>query len=31
MKGYVIGNGFDLSHGMKTKYTDFYEYLKTND
>ncbi|HBL1925699.1 TPA: hypothetical protein LP411_002573, partial [Enterococcus faecium] len=20
---YIIGNGFDLSHGLKTRYTDF--------
>ena len=23
---YLIGNGFDLSLGMKTRYEDFYEY-----
>jgi tetratricopeptide (TPR) repeat protein len=23
---YLIGNGFDLNLGMKTKYSDFYEY-----
>ena len=28
---YVIGNGFDLKHGLKTRYCDFYTYLKTND
>lgn len=27
MKGYIIGNGFDLSHGMKTRFTDFYKYV----
>lgn len=31
MKGYIIGNGFDLSHGMSTKYSDFYKYLKKHD
>lgn len=24
----VIGNGFDLAHGLKTKYDDFIEYVK---
>ncbi|MBR4828532.1 MAG: bacteriophage abortive infection AbiH family protein [Muribaculaceae bacterium] len=24
---YIIGNGFDLSLGLKTKYSDFYNYL----
>lgn len=24
----VIGNGFDIHHGMKTKYTDFLEFVK---
>lgn len=28
---YVIGNGFDLHHGLKTGYYDFGEYLRTND
>lgn len=29
----VIGNGFDLYHGLKTKYTDFVDYARniTND
>ncbi len=26
---FIIGNGFDLSHGMKTSYEDFHEYLKS--
>lgn len=27
----IIGNGFDLAHGLPTKYTDFHNYLeKTN-
>lgn len=25
---YLIGNGFDLAQGLKTSYTDFYNYLK---
>lgn len=24
----VIGNGFDLAHGLPTKYTDFLEFIK---
>lgn len=27
-KLYIIGNGFDLYHGLKTKYSDFREYLE---
>ena len=27
---YIIGNGFDLSLGLKTKYSDFYNYLNQN-
>lgn len=23
----IIGNGFDLAHGLHTKYSDFMEYL----
>jgi hypothetical protein len=30
-KLYVIGNGFDLHHGLKTSYYDFSEYLKENN
>ncbi|WP_335989769.1 bacteriophage abortive infection AbiH family protein [Acinetobacter bereziniae] len=30
MKLYVIGNGFDLYHGLDTKYTSFGRYLKNN-
>ncbi|GAA4426185.1 hypothetical protein GCM10023188_07990 [Pontibacter saemangeumensis] len=26
---YIIGNGFDLSLGLKTSYSDFYNYYKT--
>ena len=25
---YIIGNGFDLWHGLPTKYADFYEYSR---
>lgn len=28
---YIIGNGFDLHHGMRTSYYDFAEYLRKND
>ncbi|EAR02015.1 hypothetical protein FB2170_01990 [Maribacter sp. HTCC2170] len=28
---YIIGNGFDLHHGLKTGYNDFGEYLLDND
>lgn len=28
---YVIGNGFDLHHGIKSKYSDFKEYVELND
>ena len=24
----ILGNGFDLAHGLKTKYSDFLEYCK---
>ena len=23
---YIVGNGLDIQYGLKTKYTDFYEY-----
>lgn len=26
---YIIGNGFDINLGLKTRYSDFYEYYKT--
>jgi hypothetical protein len=26
----IIGNGFDLAHGLPTKYSDFLEYLKND-
>lgn len=28
---YLIGNGFDLAQGLKTSYSDFYDYLKTKN
>lgn len=27
---YVIGNGFDMYHGLKTSYHDFHDWLKSN-
>lgn len=30
MKLYIIGNGFDLNHGMKTAYWDYREFLAQN-
>ncbi len=27
---FIIGNGFDLWHGLQTKYSDFARFLKTN-
>lgn len=30
-KLYIIGNGFDLHHDMKTKYQDFADFLKTDN
>lgn len=27
---FIIGNGFDLAHGMKTRYTDFRQFLIDN-
>ena len=29
MKILMIGNGFDLEHGLPTKYTDFLDYIIT--
>lgn len=28
---YIIGNGFDLHHGLKTNYEDFRKYLESTD
>jgi hypothetical protein len=30
MKLFVIGNGFDVSHGIPSKYSNFYNYLRFN-
>ena len=30
MKLFIIGNGFDIDHGLKTRYTSFKEYLECN-
>lgn len=30
-KLYIIGNGFDIQHGLKSRYWDFKEYLDTKD
>ena len=27
---FIIGNGFDLYHGLATRYTDFIEYMKSH-
>ena len=27
---YIIGNGFDLHHGISSKYTDFQQWLLSN-
>ena len=27
---YIIGNGFDLHHGLKTSYSEFYKYIIAN-
>ena len=24
---YIVGNGFDLYHGLKTSYKDFFEFV----
>lgn len=28
---YIIGNGFDIFHGVKSKYSDFKDYVEKND
>lgn len=30
-KLYIIGNGFDIQHGLKSRYCDFKEYLDNTD
>ena len=27
---FIIGNGFDLNHGLPTRYTDFMNFMKSN-
>ena len=27
---YVIGNGFDIAHGLPSRYIDFKEWLQNN-
>lgn len=31
MKLYILGNGFDVAHGLPTKYSDFKKYIRNND
>lgn len=31
MKLYIVGNGFDLAHGLPTAYWNFREYLEKVD
>lgn len=31
MKLFILGNGFDIAHGLRTRYSDYREFLKTND
>ena len=31
MKIYILGNGFDLAHNLKTSYRDFRDYLEDTD
>lgn len=31
MKLFIIGNGFDIAHGLPTKYIDFRNYLEEAD
>ena len=28
---YIIGNGFDIHHGIKSRYSDFRDYLRKID
>lgn len=30
MKLYILGNGFDIAHGLNTKYSDYKEFIKEN-
>jgi hypothetical protein len=27
---FIIGNGFDIEHGLKTSYKDFKEFIEAN-
>lgn len=29
-KLFIVGNGFDLAHGLKTSYEEFHKYLRLN-
>ncbi len=31
MKLYILGNGFDLHHKLKTRYADFHEFLNVHN
>lgn len=31
MRGFLIGNGFDLAHGLKTQFSDFFRYEVINN
>ncbi len=31
MRGYLLGNGFDLAHGIESKFSDFYKYETINN
>lgn len=31
MKLFIIGNGFDLQHGLKTNYLDFLKFNEKSD
>lgn len=31
MKLYIIGNGFDIHHGINSRYSDFKRYVRAND
>lgn len=28
---YILGNGFDIHHGINSKYSDYHEWLEKND
>lgn len=31
MKLFILGNGFDIAHGLRTRYSDYRKFLKKND